>query len=89
MAAVAQQQMRFVAPPAPAAAAPAPAVAAAATAPANPAANVPDVVEDRRADAQGNIIAVRHYTRGRLLGKVRGDGRLRPRRQRRAIVESL
>lgn len=31
--------------------------------------NVPDVVEDRRADANGNIVA-RYYSRGRLLGKV-------------------
>ncbi len=31
--------------------------------------NVPDIVEDRRTDAVGNVVS-RYYVRGRLLGKV-------------------
>jgi hypothetical protein len=52
---------------------PAAAVAAAPPPPPDPAAGVPEVVEDRRLDAYGGTV-VRRYERGRLLGKVSAGG---------------
>lgn len=46
-------------------------------APAAPVETVPDVVEDRREDGNGNVV-IRRYQRGRLLGKVRGRAGARP-----------
>jgi len=66
MAAV--QPQRYVAPPS--TIQQQPNAAAGVSAPVNPAAGVPDLVEDRRADSFGNLVAVRQYQRGRLLGKV-------------------
>jgi len=66
MAAV--QPQRYVAPPS--TIQQQPNATAVANAPVNPAAGVPDLVEDRRADSFGNLVAVRQYQRGRLLGKV-------------------
>jgi hypothetical protein len=66
MAAV--QPQRYVAPPS--TVPQQTAAAGAANAPVNPAAGVPDLVEDKRADSFGNLVAVRQYQRGRLLGKV-------------------
>lgn len=45
------------------------AAAAAPPAPVQPVETVPEIVEDTRNDEHGNVI-VRHYQRGRLLGKV-------------------
>ena len=45
----------------------------------DPAAGVPDIVEDRRTDSYGNVV-VRSYQRGRLLGKVRAPPRSARRR---------
>jgi hypothetical protein len=67
MAAV--QPQRYVAPPSTVPQQQTAAVGAA-NAPVNPAAGVPDLVEDKRADSFGNLVAVRQYQRGRLLGKV-------------------
>ena len=50
----------------PAAKPPPPAAAAA------PPSTVPDVVEDKRLDTNGNVV-IRQYVKGRLLGKVRGS----------------